>query len=179
MIILIGSLNFAYADSGPTIGENQAQITANDYLSSHNLHYTAATPSDNDWQIKVKDTKTGEVKWIPFTEYKSDMYEHGESENRYISIQNVPTIWIVHVSDYWKNVGQIYINSETGEILKVVMNGKTLENTMNEGYKTNDSSASINTDLPQDTLDNTTIIILVVFSILIVAGVGYWFKIRK
>ena len=36
-IIVIGLLNFVYADSGPTIGANQAQITAKDYLSSHNL----------------------------------------------------------------------------------------------------------------------------------------------
>ncbi|MEN6292847.1 MAG: hypothetical protein ABFD07_12635 [Methanobacterium sp.] len=183
IIIITGGLNVIYADSGPNIGANQAQITANDYLSSHNLHYTAATPSDNDWQIKVKDTKTGEVKWISFMEYNSDMYEH-ESENRYTSIQDVPTIWIVNVNDYWKNVGQIYINSETGEILKVIINGNTMENMMKEGHQTNDSFASNTTNvtdpLPQDTSDNTTIIVLAVVSILIIAGtVGYWFKIRK
>jgi hypothetical protein len=118
-------------------------------------------------------------------EYNSDMYEQGESGNRYISIQNVPTIWIVHVNDYLKNVGHIYINSETGEILKVVINGNTMENMMKEGHQTNDSSASINTTnatdpLPQDTSDNTTTIVISIISILIIAGaVGYWFKIRK
>ncbi|MEN6551507.1 MAG: hypothetical protein ABFC34_01335 [Methanobacterium sp.] len=116
-------------------------------------------------------------------EYNSDMYEH-ESENRYTSIQDVPTIWIVNVNDYWKNVGQIYINSETGEILKVIINGNTMENMMKEGHQTNDSFASNTTNvtdpLPQDTSDNTTIIVLAVVSILIIAGtVGYWFKIRK
>lgn len=174
-IIVIGFLNFAYADSGPTIGANQAQITASNYLSSHNLHYTAVTPDDNDWQIKVNDTKTGEVKWITMSEYSKDMYEHGGSD-RYMSIQNVPTVWIVHVNDNWKSVGQIYIDSETGEILKVVINGKTLENMIKEGNQTNDLSASTNADnsVPQEASDNTIRIVLSIIILIAVIGVGYW-----
>jgi len=181
-IIVIGLLNFVYADSGPTIGANQAQITAKNYLSSHNLSYTAVTPSDNNWQIKVKDNKTGEVKWIPFLEYKTDLYENGGSENRYISIENVPTLWNVQVNNNGEKIGQIDINGETGEILKVVINGDILENNIPQGNQTNeDPSTSLNTtnQVPQDTSNNTAGIILAVVSVLIIAGAVYWFKIRK
>jgi len=190
MIIAIGLLNVVYADSGPTIGENQAKITAQDYLNSHNLHYTAATHGDDSWQIKVKDTKTGEIKWIPFETYDGQFptpNSEPTGNERYSDIYGVPTAWIVQINDNWKNVGQIYINDETGEILKVVINGKILENTMPQGNQTyEDKYASTNsndtidtTDQPQNTPDNTTWIILAVVSVLIIAGAGYWLKIRK
>lgn len=190
------SLNFVYADSGPTIGENQAKITADDYLSSHNLSYTAATPGYDNWRIKVKDTKTGKIQWIAIETYYSQFPSKGSGptgNERYVEIYGVPTVWIVQVNDNWKNVGKIYINDGTGEILKVVINGKVLENTMPQGNQTilndtisqenqidEDSSTSIDTanQIPQDT--PYIGLTLVVASILIIVGVvGYWFKIRK
>ena len=185
--IIVGLLNFVYADSGLTIGENQAQITANDYLNSHNLPYTASTSGYDSWQIKVKDTKTGQVQWMAYEKYESQFASQGSEptgNERYIEIQNTPTAWIVHINDNGKNIGQIYINSETGEILKVTINGKVLENTMPQENQTNeDPSTSINTtnQVPLNTSNNTTGIILAITSISIIAGavVGYWFKIRK
>ncbi|WP_424354680.1 hypothetical protein [Methanobacterium sp. MBAC-LM] len=76
-IFVMGILNLAYADSGPTIGANQAKTIAQNYLNAHNLPYTAVTPGWDDWKTKVKDTKTGEVKWIPQSEAKGDSPDFG------------------------------------------------------------------------------------------------------
>ncbi|HML06314.1 MAG TPA: hypothetical protein VK426_11110 [Methanobacterium sp.] len=99
---------------------------------------------------------------------------------RYVEIQNVPTAWIVQVNDNLKKVGNIYIDSESGEILKVVINGKVLENVMGEGDQVNGTEINNTIDTTDQIPQNIIYIgILAVVSILIIASAGYWFKIKK
>lgn len=186
IIFIIGTLNFTYADAGPTIGENQAKASAQNYLNSHNLPYTAVTHSDDDWQIKVNDTKTGEVKWIPFMTWKEqfatpDGIAYPTDNERYIDIYGVPTVWIVQVSDKnEKNVGQIYVNDETGKVLKVIINGKVLKDIINQTYPLNeDPSASTNSTDTVDTVDPPILGLLDsigIFGILsMIIGIGFIF----
>jgi len=156
------------------------------------LPYTAATPGYDNWRIKVKDTKTGKIQWMPCTTYfsqfaTSDGMGGPTGNERYVEIYGVPTVWIVQVNDNWKNVGQIYVNDATGEILKVTIDGKTLENIMPQGNQTSENvyTSANSTDIidttdqiPQDTL-YPGLTLLAVLSILIIAGAGYWFYRRK
>lgn len=123
VIFAIGTLNSAYANGGPVIGENQAKISAQNYLNSNNLSYTAVTPGWDDLQLKAIDIKTGEVKWIP---------ESAIEEDRYDIIDGFP-VWIVQVENKNnENVGQIYIDANTGEVLKAIINGKVLKSNIND-----------------------------------------------
>ncbi|MDD3984372.1 MAG: hypothetical protein PHY59_00410 [Methanobacterium sp.] len=54
-------MNFAYADTGPNIGPNQAQKIAQNYLNTHNFPYKANTPHDSNLQVRVKDIKSEKV----------------------------------------------------------------------------------------------------------------------
>ena len=131
IIFLTGTLNFAYADEGPGIGPNQAEKIAQDYLNSNNLSYTAMTPSDDDQQIKVKDTQTGEVKWIPMTLANKDIPD-SNGKMRYEWIEGDP-IWIVQINDNsGQNVGQIYVDDRINQVLKVVIQGKVLKDDLNQ-----------------------------------------------
>lgn len=131
IIFLTGTLNFVYADEAPAIGPNQAQKIAQDYLNSNNLPYTAMTPVDGDQQIKVKDTRTGEVKWISMTLSRKDVPDfHGNM--RYDWIEGDP-IWIVQVNDKnGKNVGQIYVDDYINQVLKVTIDGKVMKDVLNQ-----------------------------------------------
>jgi len=118
-IIVMGALNFSYADSGPAVGPNQAKNTVQNYLNSHNLPYTAITPNWNAWKAKVKNVKTGAEKWIAVDEAKKDSPDLGGS-GKYKGISGHNTIWIVQVNKKnGKNVGNVYIDAENGKILKV------------------------------------------------------------
>lgn len=120
-IIVMGILNFSYADSGPTVGPNHAKNTAQSYLNSHNLPYTAVTPNWNAWKAKVKDVKTGAEKWIPVDAAKRDSPDFG-GPGKYKGVPGYNTSWIVQVSDKnGKNVGRIYIDSENGKTLKTII----------------------------------------------------------
>lgn len=130
IIFLIGTLNFVYADEGPGIGPNQAKIIAQDYLNSNNLPYTATTPGDDDQQVKVKDTQTGEVKWISMTLANKDIPDYN-GKMRYEPIED--PIWIVQVNDQnGKNVGQIYVDDYINQVLKVTIDGKILKDVLNQ-----------------------------------------------
>jgi hypothetical protein len=120
LVIILAILNAAYADSGPNIRENQARALAQDYLNSHNLSYNAVTPNiETDWKAKVKVIATGEVKWIPFGDYKMDAMDNPTPKYEYIS-----QAWVVKVTDKnGKNVGVIYVNPETGEIMSSTVSG--------------------------------------------------------
>ncbi|MEG3225020.1 MAG: hypothetical protein BME94_05735 [Methanobacteriales archaeon Met13] len=128
-IIIFAILNAAYADSGPNIEATQAKALAQDYLNSHNLAYTALTPNiETGWKAKVKVIKTGEVKWIPFGDYKADaMDETGKYE--YIN-----QAWIVQVKDKnGNNMGTIYVNPDNGSILSVNIKGTSSGGNTNTG----------------------------------------------
>lgn len=163
VILVIGTLNFVYANGSPTIGPNEAKISVQNYLDSNNLPYIAVTPGDDDWQLKVNDTKTGEIKWISQSVAEADAL----SWNRYhiLTGQNESCDgWEVHVNDKnGKNVGRIYVDGQTGDVVTPIITTNVVAN-----------------QVPQDTSDNTTGVMLAVVSILTIAGaVGYWFKIRK
>lgn len=117
-IIVMGILNFSYADTGPTVGPNQAKNTAQNYLNSHNLPYSAITPNWDAWKAKVKDVKTGVEKWIPVDEAKKDSPDFG-GPGKYKGVSGYNTTWTVQINNKnGKNVGKIYIDAENGKILK-------------------------------------------------------------
>ncbi|MCZ3365508.1 MULTISPECIES: hypothetical protein [Methanobacterium] len=172
-IFVIGILNLAYADSGPTIGANQAKTIAQNYLNAHNLPYTAVTPGWDDWKTKVKDTKTGEVKWIPQSEAKGDSPDFG-GPGRYEWVQGYNSSWVVQVNDKnGKNVGRIYIDSENGNVLKAILDPVSTTNN-NQSTSTNATNAVNPTNQASQGQTNNTGLIIGVIILLIVAGVGYW-----
>lgn len=117
VLILLGT---TWADSGPLIERAQAKALAQDYLDSKGLPYTAITPDYGDWKAKVRVNKTGEVKWIPFGEYKEDAFE-GTNKYKYIA-----DAWVVRVRDgSGKVVGTIYVDGTSGKIISANINGKT------------------------------------------------------
>lgn len=182
-IIITGTISFVYADSGPTIGTNQVKITVKDYLNFHKISYTNIIVNDDeDWKIEVKDTQTGEIKWIPFygTYLSQFPNPHEPTDNeRYVEIQNVSTVWVAHIKDNGNEIGQIYIDSESGEILKVIINDKVMIDILSKENKIVNYTAEGYYAAPQNTLDTTTAIALAITSILIIAGVVYWFKYKK
>jgi len=129
VIFVIGTLSVAYANGGPEIGENEIKNAAQDYLDSNNLAYTAVTPEWDDLMYEVKDTQTGEIKWVP----ENLIADDGTSfSGRYNMTDGYPT-WIVQVNDKTgKNVGQIYVDAGTAQVLKVVINGKVLKDVVNQ-----------------------------------------------
>lgn len=174
-IFVMGILNFAYADSGPTIGANQAKTIAQNYLNAHNLPYTAVTPGWDDWKTKVKDTKTGEVKWIPQSEAKGDSPDFG-GPGRYEWVQGYNSSWVVQVNDKnGKNVGRIYIDSENGNVLKAILDPVSPTNNQSTSTNTTNAVNPTNTtnQASQGQTNNTGLIIGVII-LLIVVGVGYW-----
>ncbi len=174
-IFVMGILNLAYADSGPTIGANQAKTIAQNYLNAHNLPYTAVTPGWDDWKTKVKDTKTGEVKWIPQSEAKGDSPDFG-GPGRYEWVQGYNSSWAVQVNDKnGKNVGRIYIDSENGNVLKAILDPVSTTNN-NQSTSTNATNAvnPTNTTNQASQGQNNTGLIIGVIILLIVVGVGYW-----
>ena len=128
-ILIITILNCSYANAGPQIGPNKAKTVPQDYLNSHSLLYIALTPNWDAWKFYVKDTKTGEKKWLPFDTVWSDMPDVGGPG----IYKNIPSIfnneygmWFVQVNDKnGKNVGQIYVDDTTGKILKVTVPQKS------------------------------------------------------
>lgn len=178
-IFVMGILNFVYADSGPNLGANQAKKIAQDYLNSHNLPYKAATPDDDAWQKKVKDTKTGGVKWIQFGTWKEDLPDFG-GPGRYTAVEGINDAWIVQVNDKnGKNVGRIYVDAETGKILKPIINEPKTNSTTNENTTANTTNtANTTAQIPQESSGNNTGIILGVVILIIIVGAGYFMYTR-
>jgi len=181
LIFLIGTLNFVYADAGSTLGPNQAKHIAQDYLNSHNLPYTAVTPNDNDWKVKVKDTKTGGVKWIPINEYGNDV------SGRYEQDQSADSQgYVVQVNDKnGKNVGRIYIGGETNKILKAILDPvpQTNKNTATSTDPTNSTATNSNTTnttapTSQGTSGNNTGILFGAIILIVAIGAGYFMYTR-
>lgn len=177
-IFIIGTLNFAYANGGPEIGPNQAKKIAQNYLNANNLPYTAITPGNDDWQIEVKGNKTGEVKWISVPEYQSNLPD-SSGNFKYELIDGNP-IWIVHVNDKNETIGQIYVDTNTGTVLKAIIQGKVLKDDLNKREQLNgDYYASTELTDPidqalQSLVDNIGIILGIFGAILIIGiGIGY------
>lgn len=181
-IFVMGILNFVYADSGPTIGANQAKIIAQNYLNAHNLPYTAVTPGWADWKTKVKDTKTGEVKWIPQSEAKGDSPDFG-GPGKYEWVSGYNSSWVVQVNDKnGKNVGRIYIDSENGNVLKTILDPVSTTN-QNQSTPTNINNSfnptNTTNQASQGQVSNNTWLILGVIILLVIVGAGYWMYSRR
>jgi len=177
-LFVIGTLNFAYADSGPTLGANQAKKIAQDYLNSHNLPYTAVTPGWDDWKTKVKDTKTGEVKWIPESVAKGDSPDFG-GPGRYEWIEGYNSSWVVQVNNKnGKNVGRIYIDSENGKVLKAILDPMSQTNDTSANTTNSDDAANNTTQTPQESSGNNTWLIFGAIILIIIVGAGYFMYTR-
>jgi len=147
LIIVFGFFNIAYADSGPTIGANQAQKIAQKYLDSKNLPYTAITPPWSAWKAKVKDTRTGGVKWISVDIAKADSPDFG-GPGRYQWVEGYNTAWVVQVENQnGNNVGRIYVDAETGKVLKAIFGQSSSKN---DTFETNNTAATTNQTATQD-----------------------------
>ena len=174
IIFVFGILNFAYADSGPTLGANQAKTIAQNYLNSHNLPYTAVTPSIDDWKVKVKDTKTGEVKWIPQSVAKGDSPDFG-GPGRYDWISGYNSTWVVQVNDKnGKNVGRIYIDSENGKVLKAILDPVSQANGTPVSTNNINNTNNVTPQTSQGSSGNNTWIILGAVILIVIVGAGYF-----
>ncbi len=171
-VFVMGILNFAYADSGPTLGANQAQKIAQNYLNSHNLPYKAVTPGWDDWKVKVKDTKTGEVKWIPMSVAKADSPDFG-GPGRYKWIEGYNSAWVVQVNDQnGKNVGRIYVDSENGNVLKAILDPVT---PTNQNQSTTNTTNTTNNTIPTtQESGNNNILIAGIIVLIVAIGAGYF-----
>lgn len=144
LIFVFGVFSVVYADSGPTIGANQAQKIAQDYLKTNNLPYTAVTPGWDDWKAKVTVMSTGAQKWLPMSQVKGDLME---DTGKYEQVPGYNTAWVVQVNDQnGKNVGRIYVDAETGKILKAIINQGT-----NTDDTDNSNATATNQTAPQST----------------------------
>ena len=177
MIFVIGTLNFVYANGGPVIGENQARSSAQNYLNSHNLPYSATTPGWDDLKVKVNDTQTGEVKWIPVAVADEDQF-NSSGETRYKVVDAYP-VWMIQINDKnGKNVGQIRVDCNTGEVLKVNVDPAAI-NIQKQSKPSNFTNAANTTALdPPGPLNNNIGFnigfILGLIILIIVVGTGYW-----
>ncbi|MEL7670521.1 hypothetical protein [Methanobacterium sp.] len=182
MILVIGTLNFIYANGGPVVGENQARTSAQSYLNSHNLPYSAINPKWDDLKVKVNDMKTGEVKWMPISVVDEDQF-NSTGKTRYEIIDDYP-VWMIQINDKnGKNVGQIHVDYNTGEVLKVNVDPVPL-NSQKESKPANFTHAANTTAaiLPEPSNDNIGFnmgFILSSIILIIVVGTGYWAYIKR
>jgi len=178
-MFVFGILNSACADSGPNIGANQAKSIAQNYLNSHKLPYTAVTPGLNNWQVKVKDTKTGEIKWIPFNVAKEDSPDFG-GPGRYDWIEGINSTWIVHVNDNsGKSVGKIYVDSETGKITGTELRSPNTEHNTTKNNTNSNQIDNVTTQASPASSSGNTGLILGVIVVLVIVGAGYWMYSRR
>ncbi|MEN6292849.1 MAG: hypothetical protein ABFC34_01345 [Methanobacterium sp.] len=182
MILVIGTLSFVYANGGPVVGENQARTSAQSYLNSNNLPYSAITPRWDDLKVKVNDMKTGEVKWMSISVVDEDQF-NSTGKTRYEIIDAYP-VWMIQINDKnGKNVGQIRVDCNTGEVLKVNVDPVPL--TSQKQSKPANFTHAANTTaliLPEPSNDNIGFnigFILGVIILIIVVGTGYWAYIKK
>ncbi|MEN6292305.1 MAG: PepSY domain-containing protein [Methanobacterium sp.] len=189
IILIITILNCAYADTGPSIGENQAKAIAQNYLNSHNLPYTAVTPNGNIWYYYVKNTKTGEKEWISINTFIHDDPEFGGPGIYKKVFDNMYGVWLVQVNSMdGKNAGTIYIDGETGKVLKVTVPrksqtknlSKTAENTApkNTTNTTNLTSQTPESNSQSEPSGVNTGIIFGIIALIIAIGAGYFMYTR-
>jgi len=183
-ILIITILNCSYANAGPEIGPNQAKTIVQDYLNSHNLPYTAITPGWNAWKFYVKDTKTGEKKWLPAEVVMLDDLDFGGS-GKYKIIPSIFNnefgVWFVQVNNKnGKKVGQIYVDDTTGKVLKVAITQKSQTKSQSTPANTTNITNTTNATFPlsQEPSSNNTGIIFGIIALLIAIGAGYFMYTR-
>ena len=167
----MGILNSSYADSGPTIGPNQAKKIAQDYLNSHDLPYKAITPGWDAWKTKVRDIKTGAEKWISVDDAREDDPDFG-GPGKYEWVSGYNTAWVVQVNDKnRKNVGRIYVDTENGKVLKPIIDPVTQTD---KNQSTSNSTTNATNPASQGSSGNNTGIIFGIIILIIVVGAGYF-----
>lgn len=182
IILVIGTLNFVYANGGPVVGENQAKTSAQSYLNSHNLPYSAITPRWDDLKVKVNDTQTGEVKWIPVVIADEDQF-NSSGEIRYKVIDAYP-VWMIQINDKnGKNVGQIRVDCNTGEVLKVNVDPAPITSQKQSKPANFTHAANATASIPPEPSKNNigfnVGFILGVIILIIVVSTGYWTYIKR
>ena len=179
-ILIITILNCTYADTGPQIGPNQAKSIAQKYLNSHNLPYTAITPDWNAWKFYIKDTKTGEKKWLSADVVMEDSPDF-DGPGRYKSIPSVfddkSGVWFVQVNNKnGKAVGQIYVDADSGKVLKVKTSQKSQTKNLSVPTNTTNVTDKTNTTIPVSpgSSGNNTGIIFGIFLLISAIGASYF-----
>ncbi len=173
VIFAIGTLNFVYANGGPVVGENQAKSSAQSYLNSHDLPYSAITPGWDDLKVKVKDTQSGEVKWIPVAVADEDQFNSSE-KTRYEIIDAYP-VWMIQINDKnGRNVGQIRVDCNTGEILKVNVDPAPITSQKQSKPANFTHAANTTASIPSEPSSSTIGFIIGAIILIIVLGTGYW-----
>lgn len=183
-IFVIGIVNFAYADSGPTIGESQAKSIAQNYLSSHNLPYKVTTATE---LIQIKNRQTGSTKWVTPSQWDSmtgnNKFKPEEDPNfEWEYAANYNTAWkVATVDSQGKGTGSIWVNAETGKITKTELKSPTTQSNSTKSNNNDNTTQSINTtaQVPQEATNNNTWIIAALILVVIVIGAGYWMYSRR
>jgi hypothetical protein len=141
LVLVFGVFGVVYADTGPTIGANQAQKIAQSYLKTNNLPYTAVTPGWDDWKAKVTVMSTGAQKWLPMSQVKGDLME---DTGKYEQVPGYNTAWVVQVNNQnGNNVGRIYVDAETGKVLKAIIDqGNATDDTDNSNTTPTNQTAT-------------------------------------
>ena len=193
-ILIITILNCSYADTGPNIGPNQAKTIAQNYLNSHNLPYTTVTPGWDAWKFYVKDTQTGEKKWLAADIVMADDPAF-DGPGRYKGISSVFNdiggVWFVQVNDKnGKNVGQIYVDADDGKVLKTTIptksqtkNPSTIKDLSTAKTTNNTNTNNLTSQIPESNSQsgpsgNSTGIIFGIIALIIATGAGYFMYTR-
>ena len=191
-IFLIAILNSVYADTSPTIGENQAKKIAQNYLNSHNLPYKVAAANI---VLDIKNKKTGAIKWVssdqaknltgtyikegPLPQDLASNYQWDYAPSSSLEERPSAYVWKVSViNSQESNVGAIYIDSESGKIFKTDLKPVNNTNSNQALNATNTTNVTNQTSTPQEP-SNTAGIILATSAIILVAGAGYWIYNRR
>lgn len=177
-ILIITILNCTYADTGPYVGENQAKIIAQSYLTSHNLPYKVTTITQMYKLDNYK--KPRHIRWVSSSQLdnKSDTFE-GVPIGDYIESGTL-VAWKVNIANSdGKEIGNIWINVDgNGDIIKIDLpnnkqNKKIQSNTnSNQTNTTNQTFPESNS--PSDPLGSDAEIIFGIIILVIALGAGYF-----
>ena len=122
-VIMLGAMCPIYADSPPQITDTQAINIAQDFLDSQGLSYKASSAT---LKTKARAVATGEITWEDYGVVKNDSPDFGGPGN----FEFIVTAWAVQVVDNnGNNIGIIYVNAETGEIIETTISGVPMEST--------------------------------------------------
>lgn len=175
-VFVMGILNFAYADTGPYTGENQAKNIAQNYLNSHNSHYKVITATK---MYELNDQKTNHVKWISSSQLdimrKNNETFEGEPVDNYVG-SGMNLAWKVNIANSeGKEIGNIWIDVYEAKIIKINLPSNN-QNDTNSNKTVNATDTTIPTS--QEPSGNNTGIIFGAITLIGVIGAGYFMYTR-
>lgn len=185
LIFVVGILNYAYADSGPSIGENQAKNIAKGYLTSHNLPYTVISATE---LIKIKNRQTGSTKWVSPSQWDSmtgnNKFKPDEDPNfQWEYAGNYNIAWkVATVNSQGTGTGSIWVNAETGAIITTELKSPDVQNNTSNDNKSNETNQTVNATNQTNQVppnNNTWMVITAIVAVIIIIGAGYWFYSRR